>query len=194
MHNLNNRAPLAQLDRATAFMQNNIKNQGALLWNIRKLVSKGDYIYAIVPEHPCANKHGYVLLHRIIMENHLGRILDNNEVVHHIDGDKKHNIIENLQLMTAAEHARLHAQKGRKMIMLKCPECGKEFAREKRQTHLGKGRGIYTCCSVTCKGKFSRNIQLHGITEQVKSAISGNILFEFNSKDNPEGTHSQETP
>lgn len=78
--------------------------------------------------------------------------------------------------------------------MLKCPECGKEFAREKRQTHLGKGRGIYTCCSVTCKGKFSRNIQLHGITEQVKSAISGNILFEFNSKDNPEGTHSQETP
>lgn len=71
-------------------MQNNIKNQGALLWNIRKLVSKGDYIYAIVPEHPCANKHGYVLLHRIIMENHLGRILDNNEVVHHIDGDKKH--------------------------------------------------------------------------------------------------------
>lgn len=175
-------------------MQNSIKLKGALFWNIKKLVSKGDYIYTVVPEHPNANKHGYVLLHRIIMENHLGRILDNDEVVHHIDGNKRHNTIENLKLMTAKEHVILHARKGRKMIMLKCPECGKEFVRERQQTYLGKGQGNYTCCSATCRGKFSRHIQLHGETEQVKSAISGNILFEFNSKDNPEGTHSQETP
>ena len=33
-----------------------------------------------------ASKYGYVLYHRILMENHLGRILNQNEVVHHIDG------------------------------------------------------------------------------------------------------------
>lgn len=182
------------MDRVTVFMQSNTKSEGALLWNIKKLVSKGDYIYAVVPEHPNANKHGYVLLHRIIIEDHLGRILNSNEVVHHIDGNKKHNTIENLKLMTATEHAKLHALKGRTMVMLKCPECGKVFAKERNQTFLSKGRGNYTCCSATCRGKFSRYIQLHGETEQVKNAISGNILFEFNSKDNPEGTHSQETP
>ena len=43
------------------------------MWNIKKIVSKGDYLYALVPEHPKATKNGYVLLHRIVMENHLGR-------------------------------------------------------------------------------------------------------------------------
>lgn len=175
-------------------MQNITEKQGALLWNIKKIVSKGDYIYAIVPEHPHANKHGYVLLHRIIMENHLGRVLNTNEVVHHIDGNKKHNIIENLQVLTNSEHVKLHASKGRTMVKLKCPECGREFIREKVRTYLTKNRGNYTCCSAQCRGKFSRKIQLYGITEQVKSAISGNLLFEFNSKDNREETHSQETP
>lgn len=114
-----------------------------MLWNIRKLVSKGDYIYAIVPEHLCANKHGYVLLHRIIMENHLGRILDNNEVVHHIDGDKKHNIIENLQLMTAAEHARLHAQKGENDNVKMSRMWKRVCTREKTNSFRQRSRNLY---------------------------------------------------
>lgn len=30
---------------------------------------------------PNATKNGYVLLHRVVMENHLGRLLEKNEVV-----------------------------------------------------------------------------------------------------------------
>lgn len=46
--------------------------------------------------------------HQIVMENYIGRELHENEVVHHIDGDKKNNSILNLALMDRAAHARLH--------------------------------------------------------------------------------------
>ncbi len=49
--------------------------------------------------------------HRRIMEEHLGRKLAQNEVVHHIDGDGFNNDISNLKLMTASEHARLPRRK-----------------------------------------------------------------------------------
>ena len=59
------------------------------MWNIEKIVKKGDYLYAVVKEHPKATKHGYVLLHRVVMENHLNRLLNEDEVVHHRNKDKK---------------------------------------------------------------------------------------------------------
>ncbi len=46
--------------------------------------------------------------HRIIMEKYLGRELDSDEIVHHIDGDGKNNKLENLKLMNRESHARLH--------------------------------------------------------------------------------------
>lgn len=46
--------------------------------------------------------------HSVVMEAHIGRLLLQNEVVHHVDGDRQNNSIENLQLMTRAEHTRLH--------------------------------------------------------------------------------------
>lgn len=46
--------------------------------------------------------------HRHIMENYLGRKLNRYEVVHHINGNKNDNRIENLQVMTLQEHSSLH--------------------------------------------------------------------------------------
>ena len=47
-------------------------------------------------------------VHILLMEELLGRPLEENEVVHHINGDKTDNRPENLQVIDRAEHTKLH--------------------------------------------------------------------------------------
>ena len=160
------------------------------MWKIEKIVSKGDYLYAVVKGHPNATKNNYVLHHRIVVENALGRLLGSDEVVHHINGNKKDNCITNLQVLNAKEHAVIHGkEKGRMYCQLKCPECGENFDRAKNATHLQRN-SKYTCCSPKCRGRFSRRIQLHGLTTEVEVAISENIVLEYRKyfSDNSEET------
>lgn len=46
--------------------------------------------------------------HRVVAEQKLGRALLPGEIVHHIDGDKLNNHPDNLEVMTQAEHIRIH--------------------------------------------------------------------------------------
>jgi hypothetical protein len=80
-------------------------------WNSgRKLDRDGYVLISCGPEHPHIRKVsgrivGLILEHRIIMEIKIGRFLEPNEVVDHIDGCRIHNHPDNLRLFDSnAEH------------------------------------------------------------------------------------------
>ena len=85
-------------------------HRGEESWNYQggKITQNG-YVYLRRPDDPSANRDGYVMEHRMIVEQAIGRRLYQGEQVHHIDFDKAHNWIENLILFpSAAAHTEFH--------------------------------------------------------------------------------------
>jgi hypothetical protein len=66
------------------------------------------YVLVYTPKHPRRVAKCYVYEHILVMEKALGRYLEKGEVVHHLNGDRENNRIENLQVMSQAEHRKLH--------------------------------------------------------------------------------------
>jgi hypothetical protein len=69
------------------------------------------YVACYAPLHPHSTREGYVLLHRVIMERHIGRYMERDEVAHHLNGKRDDNRIENLLLMREKEHMSMHMKK-----------------------------------------------------------------------------------
>lgn len=68
---------------------------------------KETYKIVYIPKHHpyyCMSSNGYILEHRLVMAIHLGRPLITSEMVHHKDNRKRHNWIENLEIMRRKDH------------------------------------------------------------------------------------------
>ena len=87
----------------------------------KKVISCVGYKYLWKPDNPMSNKLGYLAEHRYIMSEAIGRILTTNDVVHHINGKKDDNRIENLALTDKVSHQDFHKGK------VTCPYCHKIY-------------------------------------------------------------------
>jgi len=107
------------------------KYDGTNLEHGEGYVGNGGYVLLRKPEHPNANNRGYILAHRFVMSEALDRPLEEGEIVHHQNGDKKDNRLENLQLKTHSEHTEEHWEDGdfedlRGRTIITCEVCGEE--------------------------------------------------------------------
>lgn len=92
-------------------------------WKGGKKRTEQGYIYVLAsPDHPIrGRKNGrrrYITEHRLMMERHLGRHLNDWEKVHHKNAVKDDNRIENLELVTRKVH----------LGQVICPHCGETFS------------------------------------------------------------------
>lgn len=64
---------------------------------------KAGYRNVWFPGHPNAQKAGWIFEHRLVMSNHLGRPLFADENVHHKNGNRQDNRLENLELWSTSQ-------------------------------------------------------------------------------------------
>lgn len=117
---------------------------------------KSQYVMAYAPNHPNAIE-GAVLEHRLIVEADLGRSLRRDEVIHHVNGDKRDNRLANLRVMSQSDHARLHdSLAGRRYVRppvrihLTCERCGDPFTATKTRDQSRR------FCSRSCYWAYRR--------------------------------------
>lgn len=107
-------------------------------YGAKRRVHGDGYIDIYSPGHPLARADGYVHEHRLVVWD-AGLLTEPSLQVHHRNGDKQDNRIENLQVLTAAEHSRLHWDERRPTH---CPQ-GHEFTED--NTAYGGATGWRYC-------------------------------------------------
>lgn len=140
------------------------------MWN-RTINVKTDktlgYQYFIDKEHPLANNNcGKVSYHRHVMSLHVGYWLSKTEHVHHIDGNRANNDINNLMLTNASEHARQHMTETMRdrgavpVLSRPCKQCNKEFWPARHEQMF---------CSYECDKEFRKKFEV--TKEELKELV-----------------------
>ena len=77
-------------------------------WKGGRKIDVHGYVFVYLPEHPNSDQNGYIGEHRYVISQKIKRPLRSDEHVHHINGNRQDNCLENLVLMSVGEHVSLH--------------------------------------------------------------------------------------
>jgi len=77
-------------------------------WKGGRYIDYRGHVYIYSPKHPNINSRNYIRESRLIAEKALGRYLNKNEEVHHINKNSSDNRNCNLLICTKSYHAWLH--------------------------------------------------------------------------------------
>lgn len=115
---------------------------------------------------------------RIVAATMLGRELRSDEIVHHIDENPNNDAPENLQVVTRAEHNRLH-HPGVDIPQAVCHGCGAQFATNARQRRwLRADLDARVFCSPGCYRSWARAPQ----TTRAPCCAACGTAFVLNAK------------
>ena len=88
---------------------NHVRGSRHPRWSGGRAKSEHGYLRIFVGKaHPLADPNGYAYEHHLVVCSALGRLLAADEVVHHRNGDKLDNRLENLEVLARSEHHSLH--------------------------------------------------------------------------------------
>lgn len=110
------------------------------------------YQYFIDKTHPLATGNSYrVYYHRHLASIKQSKWITSQYDVHHIDGNKLNNSLENLEILSKEEHAKLHNITDYTIKV--CPICSTEFTISASRVHR-------VHCSVLCAAKSQEHITI----------------------------------
>lgn len=128
------------------------------MFEIVSICKGGGYKYCrTIPPHPKRNAKGLYPLHRVLMENKLGRLLEPGEEVHHGDEDKSNDVLDNLDVLTKSDHAKLHHPALEK-VQLKCSWCDGPMVLHQHiaRQRVSRAKDGDVCCSRPCAAKLAK--------------------------------------
>lgn len=98
------------------------RKKGSKNKKLKRVMSRG-YVHIFKPDHIEAMKNGYVREHRMVVSDYIGRKLKKDEEIHHINGIKSDNRLENLQIISKVEHAKISNPLGSKRLRKNSKKC-----------------------------------------------------------------------